>query len=284
MSVRDVLAEVGHLEATAVRRMTNDGVVQLSWRSWGEGPPLVLLHGGFGSWLHWTRNIGDLAKTFSVHAVDLPGLGDSGPPPENYTGDGLAAAIARGIDLLLGERTPFLLGAFSLGSVIAVPLICQMGWLVRGAVLIGASGLGPMWKNAVADQKRRSSTMSDAETRAVIRENLGSTMIADHRLIDDGLVTIQMGLLNQRRRLIGLPLSQSSIVLDSLHTIKDRAILIWGDHDPYLQPDVATTVGALRAGCPGLDVRIIENTGHWANYEQPRVVSEIFHSLSERVG
>jgi pimeloyl-ACP methyl ester carboxylesterase len=27
------------------------------WRSWGSGPPLLLLHGLHGSWMHWVRNV-----------------------------------------------------------------------------------------------------------------------------------------------------------------------------------------------------------------------------------
>ncbi len=51
-----------------------------AWRGRGSGPPLVLLHGGHGSWAHWARNIDALALHFTVWAPDLPVYGDSTPP------------------------------------------------------------------------------------------------------------------------------------------------------------------------------------------------------------
>jgi pimeloyl-ACP methyl ester carboxylesterase len=43
----------------------------------GDGPPVVLLHGPFGSSPHWMRVIPDLAITNRVIAPDLPGHGES---------------------------------------------------------------------------------------------------------------------------------------------------------------------------------------------------------------
>ena len=36
-------------EAERVETPCGDGT--LVWRRWGSGPPLVLLHGGYGSWI-----------------------------------------------------------------------------------------------------------------------------------------------------------------------------------------------------------------------------------------
>ena len=41
----------------AERRITPCGDGDLVWHIFGNGPPLVLLHGGFGRWSHWIRNI-----------------------------------------------------------------------------------------------------------------------------------------------------------------------------------------------------------------------------------
>jgi pimeloyl-ACP methyl ester carboxylesterase len=43
----------------------------------GAGRPLVLVHGGHGSWLHWVRNIEALSAKRTLWIPDLPGYGDS---------------------------------------------------------------------------------------------------------------------------------------------------------------------------------------------------------------
>lgn len=53
----------------------------------GSGPPLVLFHGGMGSWTHWARNIPALRSRFTIHAPDLPGCGDSLAVPQEIAKD-----------------------------------------------------------------------------------------------------------------------------------------------------------------------------------------------------
>src|ERR1051325_7613012 len=68
------VAFVEGIAAEAERFATPCGDGTMAWRSWGQGAPLVLLHGGYGSWMHWIRNVPPLSRQFRVIAPDLPGL------------------------------------------------------------------------------------------------------------------------------------------------------------------------------------------------------------------
>ena len=56
--------------------------------------PLVLLHGGSGSWTHWLRNVEHFAQHRDVWALDIPGFGDSSLPSGVTDADGLVPYIA----------------------------------------------------------------------------------------------------------------------------------------------------------------------------------------------
>ena len=104
--------------AEARRIETPCGAGAMVWRVWGGGPPLVLLHGGYGSWTHWIRNVLPLARRFTVIAPDLPGLGESATPPEPHTAEGLARIIVAGLATLLPAGVRFHLTGFSFGGVL----------------------------------------------------------------------------------------------------------------------------------------------------------------------
>jgi pimeloyl-ACP methyl ester carboxylesterase len=53
---------VSTLNGAARRASTPCGSGAMVWRVWGAGEPLVLTHGGSGSWTHWIRTIPALAQ------------------------------------------------------------------------------------------------------------------------------------------------------------------------------------------------------------------------------
>jgi len=71
--------EISRLDRLATRIETPLANGRMVWRTWGAGDPVVLLHGGSGSWTHWIRNIEPLSKHFTVFVPDLPGHGESDP-------------------------------------------------------------------------------------------------------------------------------------------------------------------------------------------------------------
>lgn len=103
--IADPAATVARIESLATRARTSCGAESMVWRIWGEGRPLVLLHGASGSWTHWIRNVVPLAGHVRVCAADMPGFGDSDVPPEPHTADGLADLVLAGLDGVASGRS-----------------------------------------------------------------------------------------------------------------------------------------------------------------------------------
>jgi pimeloyl-ACP methyl ester carboxylesterase len=123
-----------------------------SYRTAGEGPPLVLLHGigsGSGSWV---RQLASLASQYRVIAWDAPGYGDSSPlaPPAPTAAD-YAAALADFLDAL--ELPRVALVGHSLGAIMAAAFARR--YPARVAKLVLASPAGGYGTADAAARERR---------------------------------------------------------------------------------------------------------------------------------
>src|SRR5687767_9478449 len=85
-------------QAEAFETPCGDG--KMVWHRWGKGRPVVLLHGGSGSWMHWIRTIPALASHYTLWVPDQPGFGDSALPPDPVTPQSYAELVKQGIDAL----------------------------------------------------------------------------------------------------------------------------------------------------------------------------------------
>jgi len=92
----------------------------LAYERQGAGAPLVLLHGLGHRRQAWQTVMPMLAAEHDVIAVDLPGFGESAPPPGYRWREDLAPAIAAFMDELGLER-PHVAGN-SLGGALALEL------------------------------------------------------------------------------------------------------------------------------------------------------------------
>ena len=110
---------VAAIEETARTYRTASGEGEMLWRTWGDGAPLLLLHGGSGSCTHWIRNTPTLARTYQLWVPDLPGLGDSAMPPLPWTPASVAAAVTDGLCTLVARDASLSIAGFSFGGHVA---------------------------------------------------------------------------------------------------------------------------------------------------------------------
>lgn len=253
----------------ALGRETRTGFAggQIVWRIWGDGPPLVLLHGGYGTWMHWVRAIPPLAETFRLLVPDMPGFGESDTPPRPHSAQGIAAMLAEGVSQLLETGAHLSIAGFSFGGVVSGHLAHALAGRIDGLVLIGAGGLGAK-RGDMADLIPRHPGMNAAEIAAAHRRNLEILMLSDPSLVDSLALHIQHRNTEQHR-VKSRPISMTDTLARVLRKVDAPLKAIWGERDATAGAYLSQREEILRGIEPNLDFRVMQGVGHWVMYEAP---------------
>ncbi len=250
------------------------------WRIWGAGAPLVLLHGGTGSWLHWIRNIEALSEQFMLLVPDLPGSGESGGLAQPITAEHMAESLRAGLSTLISADTSFSIAGFSLGGLIAGYLAQLAGDRVDVLALVGGAGMG-LSRRPMEPLKSWRWLSSDQEKREVHRQNLGILMLYDSAKVDE--LAIHMQEQNAlRSRVRGKHIVKTSSLAQCLPHVKARLAGIWGEHDVTSPSDLVAD--RLRQFQPQAVVEIVPAAGHWVQYEAAELFNRRLPALLQAAG
>jgi 2-hydroxy-6-oxonona-2,4-dienedioate hydrolase len=271
--------QVTHEDADArcveeVQRIAAHGVLHriqhygttVAWRVFGAGPPLLLLHGGFGAWTHWLRNVLALSGDRRLLVPDMPGFGDSSNAKAAPTLQPMADAIAFGASEL-GEGERIGVAGFSFGAAVAGLVAASEAVKVSHLVLVGAAGLG--LKRDPVELQMWWPSSSLAERRPVQRQNLARQMFHDERSID-ALALYLYDDATRRTRVQTRTWSNSTVLRDALPGAVQRGARlagIWGEHDATAAPYLDERRALLEELQPGVPFHVIAGAGHWVQYE-----------------
>jgi pimeloyl-ACP methyl ester carboxylesterase len=258
---------VATLDRACTRHAIPNGVGDVIWRVWGEGPPLVLLHGGTGSWMHWIRNIEDLSRDFMLLVPDIPGSGESAGPALPTTVERVAAMLLEGIDAILGPGRSFSVSAFSMGGLVSGYLAKHAGARVGHLVLVGSVGTTAPRPSMEPLKSWRWLPTAEAKQDAH-RRNLGILMIHDPAKVDDLAVYIQNHNA-ERSRVRGKHVNHTGDLSQCLPGMPGRLASIWGEHDATAVPYLAERREKLAQFRPGATFDMVSGVGHWVQYEAP---------------
>lgn len=243
------------------------------WRRFGPAdaaaPPVVLLHGGHGSWMHWLRNIEALAAQHVLWLPDMPGFLDSGTPPPAAPGEDVLEPLLRALqgtlDALVGAATPIALGGFSFGGFVAARLAVRRGH-VRRLALVGTAGHATLRRLHVQMLNWRAAPDRAAE-QAALRHNLLALMLHDPAALDALAFEIH-DIACHGTRFRSKEASLAGGLQQALDVLDGRGVpqrLLWGAFDVTADP--RPLVAQLTQGHPLRQGRIAEGAGHWVQYE-----------------
>ncbi len=256
------------------------------WRIWGQGEPVVLLHGGSGSWTHWIRNIPALEDRYRLYVADIPGFGDSDMAPQDYdvdrlpeSTDHLAEIVCQGLAKLLPPPARYHLVGFSFGSVMGGYVARREGERLASFTLIGAAALGVPWPGLTKELRAMIGGMSNEEVMEVQRHNLNAIMLnTPPSEIDDYSVWLQME--NVRRaRMRSHVVAGTDTLVRTLSDVAAPMTVIWGAEDVFAKPGLTERQAVFRSVQPAADIHILDGVGHWAMYEAAGQVNRLLQDV-----
>lgn len=231
--------------------------------------PLVLFHGGSGSWTHWVRSIGPLLDAGNtVWAMDLPGFGASEAPAGVVDADDMLPVLAQVLQAQFPLQAVRLVG-FSFGGMTAGMLAAAYPHLVEQLVVVGAPGMGLTPKHPFRLKGWRH--LKDPREQLLHHiYNLGELMLHDRSGIDRDTVALHVA--NVRRdKLSRRRISSTGVLVRALAQVQCPVAAIYGARDvlyPEMLDEVERLMAANAAQWQGL--QRVAGAGHWVQYENPQ--------------
>jgi len=261
----------------------------VAYREFGAGEPLMLFHGGAGSWQHWVRNVDALATRFRVLALDLPSYGDSDRVEWDISVEDYLKVTTQAVAEICGEAPRIHLAGFSFGGGVAAAVAVALGKRAGSLSMTGGAGYGsPAGKRSFTLESRRKlaerlgRAPTDAELRQMHADNLAKLMIWDRTKIDDWMIDMQFRNV-ERTRFDSRRLSWSADTPGLIGRLTCPVKVIFGEHDAAAIPPIPERFAMCRATRPDVETHVIPACGHWAMYEAPETVNALlleFHGRS----
>jgi 2-succinyl-6-hydroxy-2,4-cyclohexadiene-1-carboxylate synthase len=228
---------------------------------WRGPDRLVLVHGFTQTLRSWDRLTDDLAETFQVVRVDLPGHGGSSAVELDF------AATAASIGEAGGEGTYV---GYSMGGRLCLRLALDRPELVRTLVLVGASpGLADPGERAarvaaddeLAGQIERSGTVAFLERW--LAQPMFATLTLDAADLEARMDNSPAGLAGALRR---LGTGAQEPLWDRLGELEMPVLLVTGQEDARFCALAEQMAGAIG---PNAQVVALAAAGHAAHLERP---------------
>ena len=118
--------------------VTDQGIVH--YETYGQGQPVILLHGWLGSWGYWLDTMERLGAGYRLYALDFWGFGDSGKRRKRYLISDFVDLVDQFMDRLGISQAPVV--GHSMGGTVALSLALSRPQRVCKVAVVGSPVVG----------------------------------------------------------------------------------------------------------------------------------------------
>ena len=265
---------------------------RVTYRTAGEGPAVVLIHGVTGNSEQWDHVASLLAERFTVIAPDLLGHGSSAKPRGDYSLGAYAASV-RDLLIALKHRRATIVG-HSLGGGVAMQFSYEYPVFCERLVLVSSGGLGrevhPLLRAATLPGaeivlpllSHRRLTDAGYALRRVLA-SLGLRAGPDLAEMARGYSTLgdsgaRRAFLHTLRAVID-PSGQRVSATDRLYLAQLMpTLIVWGRRDPLIPVHHA---GVAHRGMPGSRLEVFDDAGHFPQLQDPIRLARVLADFME---
>ena len=227
---------------------------QIYYEEYGDGIPLLLLHGGFGSIEYYGMVIPELSKHFKVIAIDSPGHGRS-EQADTMSYQLITDYISEMIDIM-GLDSVYALGC-SDGSIVALLLAHDRPDKVKRIIsdggIIDEDGYQPRiveWMEMITPQNRPESWVEEYKSKSPQKEKWEEFVWETKKMWLD------------------FPYIPDA----TIGKIKCRTLIIMGDRDQSIRLEHGLE---LYRAIQGSEFSVLPNADHCICNEKPDLINEI---------
>jgi pimeloyl-ACP methyl ester carboxylesterase len=251
------------------RRVETSRGIKCRVREWGEGAPLVYLHGA-GGLFDEEPMLEALGRHRHVLAPEWPGYGEE--ESEGALEDMLDFALHGWdvIDALALPTRPLLVG-HSMGGMIAAEMACLAPDAIAGLALLAPAGL---WldehpiPDLFATLPFELGALLFHDPAAGVKKLSGGVDWSDMEALQKFLVQNARRLGTAGKILFPIP---NRRLAKRLYRLRTRTLIVWGREDRFIPPIYAERFGAL---LPHAELSYVERAGHMLTLEQPDAIAE----------
>jgi len=257
--------------------------VNLHFTELGAGPPMVILHGLYGSGANWGQHARRLAADYRVLLPDLRNHGRS-PHAEPMTYPAMAQDVLALLDAQGIERTVLI--GHSMGGKAAMALALSAPERVRALVVadIAPVDYGPSDEHEGIIAAMRAVPLAECRTRQEV----------DAALVDGGIDTLmvrQFLLTNLVREGDAfhwrIPLATLAAALPALGDFPEPdglyigpTLFVHGGRSDYVRPEYEPSI---LQWFPQAQIETIDSAGHWLHVEKPDAFAAVLDDFLDEL-
>ncbi len=227
--------------------------ITMYYASYGEGDPLILLHGGLSSGDNFVYQVPEFSKTYRVITPDSRGQGRSTDSDEPLTYHLMAEDVVQLMDYL-ELQSAFIVG-WSDGGNIALDMAINHPDRVRALVTYGANA-------SPAGLKPSATSFFESASAETLQAELGAEYLTLSATPDYLPVIVE--------KVRTMVLSEPNFTAEQLATITSPTLIADGSLDQVIDRE---HVKWIAASIPGAELKLIPGADHFA----PRAAPVLFN-------